>query len=79
MHPFKLLGTALCLLGAQLMPGLAAAQDTRVPDSTYNRDVPTIQDVLDFEPPERFASFYETEKLLHRWAARITRARNSTC
>jgi hypothetical protein len=46
----------------------AAASSNWLPGGTYDATVPTIGQVLGFEPPERFTSFYETEKLLHAWA-----------
>ncbi len=41
----------------------------------YDSEIPTIQSVLGFQPPARFTTFYETEKLLHRWAESTDRAR----
>ena len=74
MHPARLMLGAVCLLTAHLLGGAAAAQDDWVPGSSYS-DVPTIEDVLGFKPIERFTSFYETEKLLHRWAEVSDRAK----
>lgn len=71
----KLLLGAAWLIGLQLFAGAAAAQQEWVPGSTYGSAVPTIQEVLGFRPPTRFTSFYETEKLLHRWAEVSDRAR----
>lgn len=52
-----------------------SAQLTWVPKSTYDPTIPTIEEVLGFEPPAEFTSFYETEKLLHQWAAASNRAK----
>ncbi|MGH9198389.1 MAG: hypothetical protein ACRD1T_21980, partial [Acidimicrobiia bacterium] len=57
---------ALCIVSAR--SSLTGQQTSWVPDSTYDPSVPTIRQVLGFEAPERFTSFYETEKLLHAWA-----------
>jgi hypothetical protein len=71
----------LCAFGAVLLTALvtvsptAWAQQSWVTGSTYDTQVPTIEDVLGFEPPNEFTSFYETEKLLHRWAEASDRAR----
>ena len=65
LSPF--LAASACLLAVQPMP--AAAQADWVPGSAYDPKVPTIRQVLGFTPPAQFTSFYETEKLLHRWAA----------
>lgn len=63
----------VCLLLSIATAG--RAQEEWVPGSSYDPDVPTIDDVLGFEPPAMFTSFYETEKLLHTWAAASDRAR----
>ena len=46
-----------------------------MPGSTYDPAIPTIEQVLGFTPPAQFTSFYETEKLLHRWAEASDRAK----
>lgn len=61
--------------GAAPASATPAGQDEWVPGSTYDPKVPTIEQVLGFTPPGRFTSFYETEKLLHRWAESSDRAR----
>ena len=71
LSPF--LAASACLLAVQPMP--AAAQAEWVPGSAYDPKVPTIRQVLGFTPPAQFTSFYETEKLLHRWAETSDRAR----
>jgi len=38
------------------------------PGGSYDPSVPTIRQVLGFDPPVRFTTFYETEKLLRAWA-----------
>lgn len=63
----------ICLLLSIATGG--RAQEEWVPGSSYDPDIPTIEDVLDFEPPAMFTSFYETEKLLHTWAEASDRAR----
>lgn len=60
---------SVCALALILIPhGRALAQEEWVQGSTYDPAVPTIQEALGFAPPAQFTSFYETEKLLHRWA-----------
>src|SRR3546814_14628101 len=71
----RLIAGMACLLATHLLPGAAAAQEEWVPGSTYDSAIPTIQEVLGFTPPAQFTSFYETEKLLHRWAEASDRAR----
>ncbi|WP_168694312.1 M14 family zinc carboxypeptidase [Sphingomonas flavalba] len=46
-----------------------------VPGSTYDPAIPTIHQVLGFSPGTQMTSFYETETLLHRWAAISNRAK----
>ncbi len=57
------------------MAAAPAAEGEWVPGSTYDPKIPTIQQVLGFTPPAQFTSFYETEKLLHAWAAASNRAK----
>ncbi|HWM30038.1 MAG TPA: hypothetical protein VNQ14_16365, partial [Woeseiaceae bacterium] len=57
------------------MPVTASAQEDWVPGGSYDAGIPTIESVLGFRPPAEFTSFYETEKLLHRWAETSDRAR----
>jgi hypothetical protein len=64
---------AACLFAIQ--SGALPAQQEWVPGSAYDARVPTIEQVLGFTPPNRFTSFYETEKLLHRWAQSSDRAK----
>jgi hypothetical protein len=56
------------------LPSAGATREW-VPGSSYDPQVPTIESVLGFDPPAEFTSFYETEKLLHAWAAASDRAR----
>jgi hypothetical protein len=58
-----------------LVSGAATAQEDWVPGSTYDAKIPTVKEVLGFTPPAQFTSFYETEKLLHRWAETSDRAK----
>lgn len=58
-----------------LLAGPAVAQEEWVPGSSYDPAIPTIEKVLGFAPPAGFTSFYETEKLLHRWAETSDRAK----
>lgn len=58
----------LALLTAPIVPG--AANDW-VPGATYDPRVPTISQVLGFEPGTRLTTFYETEKLLRAWAEAV--------
>ncbi len=58
-----------------LLPAAAVAQEDWVPGSAYDPEIPTIEEVLGFAPTERFTSFYETERLLHRWADASPRAK----
>src|SRR3546814_12770828 len=67
MRLSRLIAGMACLLATHLLPGAAAAQEEWVPGSTYDSAIPTIQEVLGFTPPAQFTSFYEIEKLLHRW------------
>ncbi len=60
--------------GITVSPAVSA-QESWVPGSRYDPAIPSIEDVLGFEPPNEFTSFYETEKLLHRWAEVSDRAR----
>lgn len=76
MRPVTTAISALALLLLQLLPAASPAQDSEwVPGSTYNADVPAIEEILGFRPPAEFTSFYETEKLLQRWAEASDRAR----
>ena len=66
---------ALILFSLLAMPVTASAQEDWVPGGSYDAGIPTIESVLGFRPPAEFTSFYETEKLLHRWAETSDRAR----
>ncbi|HEX9726501.1 MAG TPA: M14 family zinc carboxypeptidase, partial [Vicinamibacteria bacterium] len=63
----------LLLLTVVLWPGRVAFPEgvDWFSGGTYDPRVPTIEQVLGFGPPERFTSFYETEKLLHAWAEAV--------
>jgi hypothetical protein len=56
----------LCLLSSRGL--LAAEASDWFPGGTYDPTVPTFQQVLGWDPPARFTSFFETEKLLKAWA-----------
>lgn len=71
----RLLDLALVICLLLLAAASVHAQEEWVPGSSYDPGVPTIADVLGFKPPAMFTSFYETEKLLHAWAAASDRAR----
>lgn len=75
MRLSRLVAGLTCLFAIHLLSGPAAAQEEWVPGSAYDAKVPTIQQVLGFTPPAQFTSFYETEKLLHRWAETSDRVR----
>jgi hypothetical protein len=75
MRLSKLVAKVACLVAVLGMPGAASAQEEWVPGSAYDPSVPTIEQVLGFAPPAQFTSFYETEKLLQRWAASSNRAK----
>jgi hypothetical protein len=57
----------LLALAAAPMVAPAASNDW-VPGATYDPRVPTIRQVLGFEPGTRLTTFYETEKLMRAWA-----------
>lgn len=56
------------LLALAAAPMAPAASSDWVPGATYDPRVPTIRQVLGFEPGTRLTTFYETAKLLRAWA-----------
>jgi hypothetical protein len=59
---------SVLLLALAAAPMAPAASNDWVPGATYDSRVPTIRQVLGFEPGTRLTTFYETEKLLRAWA-----------
>ena len=62
---------AVVLLTLAATPPVPSASHDWVPGATYDPRVPTIHQVLGFEPGTRLTTFYETEKLLRAWAEAV--------